>query len=318
VVSPKNLEASELQKSDFEILSIAMVLCNTARSDDSIEVCGLGDVNVESFAETGNEQLISGTLQSFDLDRAIADGRVSANYQPWVYVASDDGNSIKGIYDVRIEFIDTRGNAVSQNALVKLLDSAAARGTVDRWVLRNTVNRLRELADSGDGNDIKLSVKVSLSSLADASFTAWLKVLLREMEVRRGRLLIEIDAGQFLRDPKPYSRMLEDIGAEFGIKSVLSGINDADRYCEVQKLQHFDFVKLNVTRLAHNKPHGPLRVLLGKVREDLSLVVAVNVADAEMLALASAFGVDYMHGYLIGRPNTDIIADSEGDLYCVI
>jgi hypothetical protein len=37
-----------------------------------------------------------------------------------------------------------------------------------------------------------------------------------------------------------------------------------------------------------------------------------------MLAMATEFNVDYMHGYLIGRPNTDIIADSAGDLHCVI
>jgi len=65
-------------------------------------------------------------------------------------------------------------------------------------------------------------------------------------------------------------------------------------------------------------PRGPLRVLIQKIRDEGSNVVAVYVADAEMLAQVTEFNVDYMHGCLIGRPNTDIIADSDGDLYCVI
>lgn len=317
VISPQTLEASELDKSDFELLSIAMVLCNTAKSDETRDTCNYGEVDVGDVSFPGLDR--SEKLQAFDLESAIGDGRVTANYQPWVYVKSDEGAEIKSIYDVRIEFIDTRGNTVSQNALVKLLDSAYARRVVDKWVLRNTIRRLKELARiEDDDHHIRLAVKVSLSSVADQEFVSWLRDLLRDAGLPAGSLLMEFEAGQFIRDAQAYRVLINDIGSEFGIRTVLSGITDIDRYYEVRKLQQFDFVKLNVSKLVFGQPRGPLRTLVQRIRDEGSKVVAVYVADAEMLAMATEFNVDYMHGYLIGRPNTDIIADSRGDLHCVI
>ncbi|HEY7840543.1 MAG TPA: EAL domain-containing protein [Gammaproteobacteria bacterium] len=317
VISPQSLEASELDKSDFELLSIAMVLCNTAKSDDGREICNYGEIDVGEVTSPGVDP--AQKLQAFDLESAIADGRVTANYQPWIYVKSDDAGALKSIYDVRIEFLDTRGNAISQNALVKLLDSAYARRVVDKWVLRNTLRRLRELMERDEkGVQIRLAVKISLSSIADQEFVNWMKDLLRESEIPAGSLLIEFDAGQFIRDPQAYRVLINEICEESGIKTVLSGITEIDRYYEVRKLQQFDFVKLNVSKLVFGMPRGPLRSLIQRIRDEGSRIVAVYVADAEMLAMATEFNVDYMHGYLIGRPNTDIIADSAGDLHCVI
>jgi len=317
VISPQSLEASELDKSDFELLSIAMVLCNTAKSDESREICNYGEVDVGEVTSPGIDR--AQRLQAFDIESAIEDGRVTANYQPWVYVKSEDGGEMKGIYDVRIEFIDTRGNAISQNALVKLLDSAYARRVVDKWVLRNTIRRLRDLTETGaQGNQIRLAVKISLSSVADQEFVTWMKDLLRESGIPAGTLLMEFDAGQFIRDPEDYRVLIKEICGEFGIRTVLSGISEVERYHEVRKLQQFDFVKLNVSKLVFGMPRGPLRALVQRIHDEGSKVVAVYVADAEMLAMATEFNVDYMHGYLIGRPNTDIIADSDGDLYCII
>ena len=317
VISPRNLEASELNKSDFELLSIAMVLCNTARSDAEKEIYDYGDVDLGSIVPTTGPA--SQGLHTFDLEKAIEDGRVSANYQPWVYILSDDEANLKDIYDVRIEFIDTRGNIITQNILVKLLDGAFARRIVDKWVFRNTVNKLMEFPERDDKeNNVKLAVKITLSSLADPEFINWLKELLAEVEMPKGRLLIEIDATQLAREPQHFKALINEIGAKYDVKWILSGIIEIDKYYQARELQLFDFVKLNISKLTYGTPRGPLKELVQKIRNDGAKVVAVNVADAEMLALASEFNVDYMHGYLIGKPNTDVISDSDGDLYCVI
>ena len=75
--------------------------------------------------------------------------------------------------------------------------------------------------------------------------------------------------------------------------------------------------QLNINDLAHGLPRGPLKKLINDIKFDGSEIIAVNISDAKILMMANEFDVDYMHGYLIGRPNTDVIADSDGDLYCV-
>jgi EAL domain-containing protein (putative c-di-GMP-specific phosphodiesterase class I)/ActR/RegA family two-component response regulator len=317
VISPQSLEAGELDKSDFELLSIAMVLCNSAKSDENREICNYGEIDLGEVTSPGIDP--AQKLQTFDLETAIADGRVTANYQPWIYVKSDDDAAVRSIYDVRIEFIDTRGNAISQNALVKLLDSAYARRVVDKWVLRNSLRRLKDLPETDNPeNQIRLAVKISLSSVADPAFVEWTMELLHGAELPPGRLLMEFEASQIVRDPENYRVLINQIGSDFGIRTIVSGITDIDKYHDARKLQRFDFVKLNVSKLTFGMPRWPVRALIQGIRDEGSKVVAVYVADAEMLAMATEMNVDYMHGYLIGRPNTDIIADSDGDLHCVI
>ena len=318
VISPQTLEAKELDKSDFELLSIALVLCNSVKSDEKTQVCTYGDINIQESRPAGGVHSFSESLQAFNIENAIKDGRISANYQPWVYILSDDKAGVKNIYDVRIEFIDTKGNFISQNVLIKLLDDAYAKRIVDKWVLRNAVNMLKEFSKTKDKNNIKLAVKITLSSINDQKFIPWLRELLIETNLANDCLLIEIDAAQLIRDPDDHIHLIETIGIEFQVKFILSGVFDIDTYYQARKYHIFDYVKLNINNLTYGVPRDPLRKLVNDIKHDGGKIVAVNVSNAEMLTMATEFDVEYMHGYLIGKPNMDVISDSEGDLYCVI
>lgn len=317
VISPQMFEAKDLNKSDFELLSIALVLCNSIKTDPKKQICNYGDVNLKSSEAFSGTKYFSEVLQTFNIEDAVNDGRIIANYQPWIYVQSDISKNIKNIYDVRIEFIDTKGNTISQNILIKLLDNPFAKRMVDKWTLRNTASLLKEFSSTNDKNKIKLTVKITLSSFTDPSFIPWLRTLLTEADLPNDCLLIEADANQIIRSPDDFLLLVNTVGVEFKIKFILSGIYEIDTYYKVCDIHTFNYVKLNINHLTHGLPRGPLRKLINDIKFDGSEIVAVNISDASMLMMANEFDVDYMHGYLIGRPNTDVIADSDGDLYCV-
>ena len=317
VISPQTFEANELNKSDFELLSIAMVLCNSVKSDQKKRICHYGDINITGSDTYSGTKHFSEVLKTFNIEDAISDGRVIANYQPWIYVQSDISKNIKNIYDVRIEFIDTRGNTISHNILIKLLDNAYAKRVVDRWTLRSSASLLKELSGSKDKNKIKLAVKITLNSFTDPTFIPWLRTLLTEAELPNDSLLIEVDASQIIRSPDDFLLLVNTVGVEFKIKFILSGIYEIETYYKVSDVHTFDYVKLNINDLAHGLPRGPLKKLINDIKFDGSEIIAVNISDAKILMMANEFDVDYMHGYLIGKPSTDVIADSDGDLYCV-
>ena len=58
--------------------------------------------------------------------------------------------------------------------------------------------------------------------------------------------------------------------------------------------------------------------LIKEIKKNGAEIIAINVADAESLTFVTEFEVDYIHGYLIGKPYNDVISDSDGDLICVI
>jgi EAL domain-containing protein (putative c-di-GMP-specific phosphodiesterase class I)/DNA-binding response OmpR family regulator len=319
VISPRSLDPNEIKMSDFKLLSIAQVLCNSAKSKEKKRICNYGDVNVKEAGFTGDENIVMDTFQSFDIDQTIADGRITANYQPWVYISTDETINLKDIYDVRIEVIDTEGNKISQRELLNILDDAYAKRAVDRWVLRNSVTQLVNLNEtSGKHDNIKLAVKITLSSVADPQFIPWLKELLNDADLPAGTLFFEIEAPHFIRDPEQYLMLTEEIGKRYDIKLILSGIHQIDTYSQVRDIQRFNYVKLNVKDLIYGFPRNPLYALINTIKNDKAKIVAVNVADAETLTLVTEFDIDYVHGYLVGKPYIDVISDSDGDLYYVI
>ena len=318
VISPQTFEAKELDKSDFELLSIALVLCNSVKTDAKNRVCNYGDIYLKQSHAGSGSKSFSEALQTFNVENAIKDGRVIANYQPWIYVQSNISKNIKNIYDVRVEFIDTKGHAISQNILIKLLDNPYAKRIVDKWALRNTVGLLQEFSSSKDKTNIKLAVKLTLSSYTEPSFIPWFREFLTEADLPNDSLLIEADANQVIRSPDDFLLLVNTVGVEFKIKFILSGIFEIDTFYQVRDRHIFDYIKLNIDSLTFGVPRNPLRKLINDIKYDGGEIVAVNISDAKMLVMANEFDVDYMHGYLIGRPNTDVISDSDGDLYFVM
>jgi EAL domain-containing protein (putative c-di-GMP-specific phosphodiesterase class I)/DNA-binding response OmpR family regulator len=318
VISPQTFEAREHEKSDFELLSMAMVLCNSVKNNAKKHICTYGDINILDTGMTSGTKKFTEALQSFNIESAIKDGRIIANYQPWIYVQSDARTGIKDIHDVRIEFIDTKGNAISQYILIKLLDNPYAKRLVDKWTLRSAASLLKDYRKTNDKSNIKLAVKITLSSFTDPAFVPWLRNLLVKAELPNECLLIETDARQLIKSPEDFQLLVNTVGVEFNLKFVLSGVDPIDIYYKTREIHKFNFVKLNINKLIYGLPRDPLRRLMNDIRNDGAKVVAVNISDAQMLVMANDFDVEYMHGYLIGRPNNEVISDSDGDLYCVI
>jgi len=318
VISPGSLLGGEFNKSDFELLGIAQILCDSAKSNTERKICTHGDINIREILSPGN-RILAHKSEPFDMEKAIADGRVSANYQPWIYIASDETVNVKDVYDVRIEVIDFDGDKITQGGLICLLDDAFAKRIVDRWVLRHTVTQLQEMSGkSGNLSKIKFAIKITLSTVTDPEFISWLKDLFNDADLPKGCLMFEIESSQFMRDPEQYKTLIEGFGKFYDIKFILSGIYQINTYYEIRGIQKFNYIKLNVKDLIYGFPRAPLYGLINTIREDGAKIVAINVADAEMLNLVTDFDIDYVHGYLVGRPFTGVIADSGGDFYHVI
>jgi len=318
VISPQYFEENKLEKTDYELLSIALALCKSAKADKERKIYNYADINVEKVESVkGNLYAVERT-QDFDVKKAVADGRISANYQPWVYILPDDKVNVKGIYDVRVEFIDIRGKIIVQQKLSQILDNTFAGRIVDRWVLKNTISRLTEFTKKDDKQvDIKLTVKITLSTIADPEFILWFRDLLIEQNLPKDCLIIEMEALQFMKETELYINFIKKIKRKFNIKFILSGVPKVDTYYQIREIHIFDYVKLNIKDLTFGSPRDLLDDLIRIIKDDGAKLIAVNISDASTLAFATDFEVDYVEGYLIGKPYVDLISDSNGDLYYV-
>ncbi|MEX2524643.1 MAG: EAL domain-containing protein [Gammaproteobacteria bacterium] len=319
VVTPSSLDSSEFIKSDFELLDIAHILCDSAKSRKKERICHYGDINIGDVWYLDGEPITTHTTLSYDMEKAIADGRVNANYQPWAYIASDETKDLKDVYDVRIEVIDLEGKRISKGDFLNLISDAFSKRLVDRWILRNTVAFLnKETEENNEANNIKLAVKITLGSISDPLFIPWITKLFDYSYLPSGCLLFDIESAHFMRNKEQYITLINEVAGKYDIKCILSGINDIDTYYQVAAIQKFDIVKLNVRDLIYGFPRNPLKRLINTIKDDNTRIVAIKVSDAEELNLVSSFNIDYVHGYLVGKPYTDLIADREVNQHYVI
>ena len=319
VISPATLDQSELNKNDFELLSISEMLCESAKVNKPMKVSFYGDINLNEYTNTGRFVKQNKETQQFDIVKVIADGRMSANYQPWIYLATDSTISLRDIYDVRVEMVDLKGDILTQQELVKIMDDPYSKRVVDRWVVRHSVTQIKELsAESGKKGNIKLAVKISLSTIVDPKFTPWLHELIKDANLPQNSLLFELEAAQFMRGLDEHIKFIVDFSKNYKIKFIITGVDKLETYNNVRDLHHFDFIKLNVKDLINDIPKSHLNKIVASTKEDGTKIVTVNVDSADMLNLATVCNSDYVQGYFVGKPQTDMVIDSDGDLYCVI
>ena len=156
-----------------------------------------------------------------------------------------------------------------------------------------------------------------MSTIANPEFIPWLRNLLIDENIPKGCLLFEMEALQLIRDTGLCKNFIEVISREFDIKFILSGISQLDTYNHTRETHIFDYVKLNIKDLTYGLPRAPLQNLIRMIKHDDAKIIAINVADAETLKFATEFEIDYVHGYLVGKPYIDVISDGAGDLYYV-
>lgn len=318
VISPHHFEEGEFDKTDYELLSIALALCESAKSDKEKKIYHYGEINLKQVELATSTQHADNMEEKLDIVKTIADGRISANYQPWIYILSDDKANVKNIYDVRVELIDMQGNKISQQQLLQVMNDAFAKRTVDRWVLTHTIKQLKSFTKRDEEQvNIKLTIKITLSTISDPKFISWLRNILTAINLPKGCLLFEIEALHFIRDTEHCEKLIEEIRSEFDVEFILSGIPEIATYDHIRETQTFNFVKLDIKDLTFGLPREPLRSLITKIHNDGAKIIAINVEDAETLVFATEFQVDYVHGYLVGKPYVDVISDGAGDLYYI-
>jgi len=318
VISPHHFEEGEFDKTDYELLSIALALCESAKSDKEKKIYHYGEINLKQVELATSTQHADNMEEKLDIVKTIADGRISANYQPWIYILSDDKANVKNIYDVRVELIDRQGNKISQQQLLQVMNDAFAKRTVDRWVLTHTIKQLKSFTKRDEEQvNIKLTIKITLSTISDPKFISWLRNILTAINLPKGCLLFEIEALHFIRDTEHCEKLIEEIRSEFDVEFILSGIPEIATYDHIRETQTFNFVKLDIKDLTFGLPREPLRSLITKIHNDGAKIIAINVEDAETLVFATEFQVDYVHGYLVGKPYVDVISDGAGDLYYI-
>jgi len=178
---------------------------------------------------------------------------------------------------------------------------------LDRWVIAHSIRMLRERR--AHGQSVVLFINISPTILQDEELLNWLKGGLQKTDVSAASLVFEIAETTAEVNKQmllPFLKRLKELGCRLSLDH-FSGHERAQAL--VQYLQ-IDYVKLESHFTQNLLSDKTRQQELGLLVRDLAAlganVILTGVEDATILPVLWACGIDYVQGFLLQRPHTDM------------
>ena len=215
-------------------------------------------------------------------------------------------------HELLLRVIDEAGGPQSPIQVLDTAERLDAVYDIDLWV----VERAMQLA--ADRSDLCLQINLSGRSVGDPRLTGEVEALIHRYGVDPEQLTFEITETALignLSEARHFADRVRDLGCELALDDFGSG------YASFRYLRLFpiDLVKIDgdyVVDLVDNPQDQVLVRALVQVCQAYGIhTVAEFVQDEPTLRMLREFGVDYVQGYLIGRPEpVDNLAPPRGQL----
>jgi len=240
------------------------------------------------------------------LEDAVRNSRFSLVYQP---IASLRGNADEK-YEVLLRLQDGNKGFISPSRFVTLADDHGLMKEIDRWVVEQAVQTLRQR-----GSRACFFVKVSSGTLTDSGFIDFLKETLEKNSVAGEQLVFglsiaSINAG--IRQAAAFSRLVAGLNCAVSIEHCDADL-DVARLCE-----HIPaaYVKLGGDMIRNLEvDHGRQLQLVAVVQQSIehdAEVIAGFVESAACLKLLWQSGVQYIQGNFLQEPDAALGFDFGG------
>jgi len=174
---------------------------------------------------------------------------------------------------------------------------------IDRWVLDQAITRLQ--AREEQGQQTTFFIKLTASSLQDNTLLPWLGERLRQVTLKRSRIVLEMTESKvmtLLRPAQEFVNGWKKLGGQFALEQFGSGLNS------FQLLNHIDADYLKIDRSymtelpQHPENQKKVTEICQQARELKRQTIAEWVEDATSTSLLFSCGVDFVQGNFLQPP----------------
>jgi len=245
----------------------------------------------------------SGEIQWLQrLQSALKENRFQLYQQAIVPAHGDDATG--PAMEVLVRLQDESGQQVQPSEFVRAAERYRLMGLVDRWVVQTTLAALGRGAITLPPKR-SLAINISGQTLSDTQFLEFVVECLDSTGVAPGQICFEITEGAVianLEQARRFVGVLHGMGCQFALDDFGSGVGS---FSNLKNLP-MDYLKIDgsfMRNLARDSVNQAMVTAMIKLARTLNFkVIAEQVEDAAALDTARRMGVDYVQGYIIGRP----------------
>jgi len=237
-------------------------------------------------------------------------GRFRLYYQPIVSLAG----AAEENYEVFLRMFDEAGEPVSPAQFFPAAEQSGQIADIERWVIANAIHILGKRHKGG--NNTRLFINLSESTLADLPLIEWLGEQLQQSGLDSSALVFEIpeDAvSNHISDARTFCEALSGLGCGIAIDHFGCTANSFN--C----LNHIpaDYLKLDrsfATAMDQgDKGQEKLKEVTQKAHDLNKKVIAEFVEDARHLSVLWQCQIDLIQGFFLQEPSPGMTFDFEGE-----
>jgi EAL domain-containing protein (putative c-di-GMP-specific phosphodiesterase class I)/GGDEF domain-containing protein len=231
------------------------------------------------------------------LQRAVEDNRFSLMVQPIVGMRGDS------YHEILLRMKEDNGEYIHPDDFLPVAHEFGLSSRIDLWVVEHVLNFMSEHREQLPGQ--RFAINLSPASVCRAQFSLEVERLLRKYSIEAWQLIFEITESNSLSNVHQANQtlgQLQKMGCRVAIDDFGTGYASYARLKNVNA----DILKIDgsfIRNIVSNSlDYQIVASICHLARMKRMLVVAEYVESEEIRSAAIALGIDYLQGYVIGKP----------------
>ncbi len=211
-------------------------------------------------------------------------------------------------YEVLLRMRDEEGQIYTPDVFIPVAERMGLIHSIDMWVIDHVIDFLAAL--SNDQAHLTLTVNLSGHAFHNPQLLPFLEDKLQATWITPKRLIFEITETAAIANFAQTRAMiakLHALGCSFALDDFGTGFNSF----EYLKNIPVDYIKIDGQFVQNLSDDATDRVLVRSMVEIAHTldkkVIAEYVESSEVLQLLNGMGVDYVQGFLFGKPQTELL-----------
>lgn len=240
------------------------------------------------------------------LQKALDDNRFKLLFQPIISLRGESDEH----YEAYLRMQDNADNEVSPYDFLPPSGPSEMASKIDRWVIIQTIKHLS--SHRSKGHQTKLVLNLTAETVQDQTFMPWLSVALKAARLPGDSLIFQInesDAVTYMKQAKDFSKGLKELHCKMSISRFGCALNPFNTLKHVDT----DYVKLDGSFTDEiqkdEETRDQVKEMIKSLQAQGKLTIVPLVENASILSTLWQAGVNYIQGYYLQAPTTEMNYD---------